>query len=288
MSIVLQDVSFTSTGRRIVSQVSGEFRAGKITAIVGTNGSGKTSLLNLLSGSVKPSSGSISLAGNSTRGLSKQAIAKQLAVLPQSSPRPLGMMVYDVVASGRYPHLGTWQPFAQQDEAAVVSALHKTDLWSLRHQPVDHLSGGEMQRVWLAMVLCQQTPYLLLDEPISYLDIAHQIALLEMVQQLNRAEGKTIIWVLHDLNQALQYSDDVWVMSKGQLIRHGSAEKVLDKKLLRDVFNIEAELVTVPNLVSPVLVPIGLSATANHALAVVAPEASAVVAGGTSSTVLMK
>ncbi len=257
MSLLVEQLRFRAGGRDILKGLDASLIEGKITAIVGPNGSGKSTLLKALAGEHSASAGQVSLAGKALQQWPKRQLARQLAMLPQSSPRPLGMTVYELVSCGRFPHTGTWRPFSDADHQAVLTALAKTDLQRLQDSRVDHLSGGEMQRVRLALVLAQQTPLLLLDEPTSYLDINHQLQLLAIVRELNREQGVTVAWVLHDLNQALQFSDQIWVMNDGQLQRQGAAAQVLDAELLREVFAVEATFVHTPSLPSPVMVPLG-------------------------------
>lgn len=253
MAIDLQNVSFKALGREIVAPLTTGLKKGKITAIVGPNGSGKSSLLKMLAGEVKSTQGHVNLQGKPLHKWSKKALAGQLSILPQSSPRPSGMRVYDLVACGRYPHTGAWKRFSRDDHDAVMWALQRTDLLHFEDARIDHLSGGEMQRVWLAMVLCQKTPVILLDEPTSYLDISHQLQLLQIVRDLNVEEQITVAWVLHDLNQAMQFSDEIWVMQQGKRVRSGCSKTALDKDLLRDVFAIECEFIEVAG--SPIIVP---------------------------------
>ncbi|WOG27636.1 ABC transporter ATP-binding protein [Endozoicomonas sp. 8E] len=230
---------------------------GKITAILGPNGSGKSTLLKLLSGLIEPSEGQVLLGGQLLKSLHRKELAKSLALLPQHSPVPLGMSAKDLVACGRYPHAGPFGRLKKEDHRAVSSALSRVGMDHYASELVDHLSGGEMQRVWLAMVLAQETGILLLDEPTSWLDIAHQLRLLNIVRQLNDEKQTTIIWVLHDLNQALQYSDEIVLMNQGQVIRTGAATKVLDKRIISDVFGVETREVQLEGKKESLFLPLG-------------------------------
>ncbi|WP_257253039.1 MULTISPECIES: ABC transporter ATP-binding protein [unclassified Endozoicomonas] len=212
---------------------------GKVTAILGPNGSGKSTLLKLLSGLIEPSAGQVLMGGQPLKSFNRKELAKSLTLLPQHSPVPLGMSVTELVACGRYPYAGPFGRLKREDHRAVTSALSRVGMDHYAGERVDHLSGGEMQRVWLAMVLAQETGILLLDEPTSWLDIAHQLRLLDIVRQLNNEKQTTVIWVLHDLNQALQYSDEIVLMNQGKVIRKGAASRVLDKRIISDVFGVE-------------------------------------------------
>lgn len=254
MSLTLDKLDFRAGGNAILKNINAQVSKGKITAIVGANGSGKSSLLNLMAGAERPTGGQIQLNGKRLNSWSKKTLAMVLAVLPQSLSRPLGMTVYDLVSCGRFPYTGTWKRFSASDHQAVIEALEKTDLLERKEERIDHLSGGEMQRVWLAMVLAQQTDILLLDEPTSYLDVSHQLQLLEIVRDLNRSLGITVVWVLHDLNHALQYSDEIWVMHEGSLVRQGDANSIVNAPLLNQYFGIDAEFVHSDHLTVPTIV----------------------------------
>lgn len=253
MSVTLDEVSFLANHKTILKPTSATLKKGEITAIVGPNGSAKSTLLKIMAGEIKPSSGRISIDAQPTKKWSRNALAKKLTLLPQTAKRPSGMRVVDLVACGRYPYTGSWRPFSQVDHQAVSWALEITDLSHLQQLTIDHLSGGEMQRVWLAMILAQQTDVILLDEPTSYLDMSHQHALLTLIKQLNHTQKITVAWVLHDLNQAMQYSDRVWVMHQGEKIHEGPVAILLDNAILEKVFAIRCDFTTVNE--TPVLVP---------------------------------
>ena len=238
LTLGLDRVSYHAGKKQIVNKVSIALRPGKTTAILGPNGSGKSTLLKLLSGLITPSSGDVRLAGKTLHSWRRKALARELTLLPQHSPVPLGLTVSDLVACGRYPHAGPFGRLKASDHRAVNSAIQRVDMVPYASELVDHLSGGEMQRVWLAMVLAQETGILLLDEPTSWLDMAHQLKLLEIVRQLNHEKKTTVVWVLHDLNQALQYSDDIVLMQKGEVVRQGEARQVLDSQIISDVFGV--------------------------------------------------
>ncbi|MGI9277189.1 MAG: ABC transporter ATP-binding protein [Endozoicomonas sp.] len=243
-SFSLQQVSFAVGSSSILAPVDLDIPSGKITAILGSNGSGKSTLLKLLSGLSPVSSGEIRLCDKPLSSYRRQQLAKKLTMLPQHSPVPLGMTVTDLVACGRHPHAGPFGRLRADDYQAIEEALDRVGMNDFAGHTVDHLSGGEMQRVWLAMVLAQQTGILLLDEPTSWLDIAHQQKLLEIIRTLNQEQGVTVVWVLHDLNQALQYSDSIVLMKEGGLIKAGPAREVLDEQSIHEVFEVETRRVT--------------------------------------------
>ncbi|MCW7555151.1 ABC transporter ATP-binding protein [Endozoicomonas gorgoniicola] len=243
-SFSLQQVSFNVAKRTILAPVSLEIPSGKITAILGPNGSGKSTLLKLLSGLSPVSSGDIELLGKPMAEYSRKGLAKLLTMLPQHSPVPLGMKVADLVACGRHPYAGPFGRLQTTDRQAIHEALVRVGMSDVAGHVVDHLSGGEMQRVWLAMVLAQQTGILLLDEPTSWLDISHQQKLLDTIRTLNQEQKVTVVWVLHDLNQALQYSDHLVLMKAGKLVQDGPAHTVLNEQTIYEVFDIKTRKVT--------------------------------------------
>lgn len=235
----LNQASYRVNGKQVIKPISLELAPGRITAILGPNGSGKSTLLKMLSGLITPDGGEALLAGKPLLQWHRKALARKLALLPQHSPVPLGMSVSELVACGRYPHAGPFGRMKSSDHQAINTALARVDMADFAKTRVDHLSGGEMQRVWLAMILAQETGILLLDEPTSWLDIAHQLQLLDIVRTLNREQNTTVAWVLHDLNQALQFSDDVVLMNHGDLLRKGRADRVLDTEVIADVFGVK-------------------------------------------------
>ena len=234
----LQQASFAVGSKTILKPLDLTIETGKITAILGPNGSGKSTLLKLLSGLIEPSAGQVSLGQQSLNKIKRSELAKKLTMLPQHSPVPLGMSVTDLVACGRHPYSGPFGRLQPEDYQAVEQALVRVGMDHHKDNRVDHLSGGEMQRVWLAMVLAQQTGILLLDEPTSWLDIQHQLRLLEIVRTLNHEQQITIVWILHDLNQALEYSDNILLMNKGELVKQGKAVDVLSESIIQEVFGV--------------------------------------------------
>ncbi len=251
--ISLNQVGVSVQGKRILSDISLQLTPGKITAIVGPNGSGKSSLLKVMVGALKPSRGEICLDDRPLSSWKRKDLARALAYLPQSSERPNGMTVEEVVACGRFAHLPPWANLSPEDQQAVEQALRETEMLPQARQPVDNLSGGEMQRVWLATVLAQGSDLLLLDEPNSFLDLSHQLELMELIQRLNQNLNKTIALVIHDLNQAIQWCDEVVVIQDGSLHSNGAITLLQDPQLLREVFNLSCQFLRVPGHQRPLL-----------------------------------
>ncbi len=247
VSLEFNSVAYRIGQKTLVSDISLTFPAGTVTAVIGPNGSGKSTFLKLASRLLTPSQGNIQLGGKPLKPFSQRELSRQLALLPQSAPRPLGMLVEDLVACGRHPHRSVLGRMTQHDQEMIEWALQLVDLADRRKERVDVLSGGEMQRVWLAMILAQDTPMILLDEPTSYLDLSHQFELLELVSDINRQLNKTIVWILHDINQALQFSHNVLLMQKGRPAFFGNPEQLLELTLLDEVFQLHTTQVDLPD-----------------------------------------
>lgn len=234
-----------------------EIVPGRITAIVGANACGKSTLLRALSRLLAPRSGQVLLDGRDARRTPAREFARKLGLLPQSPIAPEGITVLDLVGRGRNPHKGSFSRWTRQDEEAVTAALVATQTLELAEREVDELSGGQRQRVWIAMALAQQTELLLLDEPTTFLDIRHQVEVLDLLSDLNHARGTTIVMVLHDLNLAARYCDQLIAMSDGRLHAVGPPETVLTEAMVREVFGIESRIVEDPVTRRPMMVPIG-------------------------------
>ena len=230
---------------------------GRITAIVGANACGKSTLLRAMSRRLPPRSGHVLLDGKSVHRMPSRELALSLGLLPQSPIAPEGITVVDLVSRGRHPHQGLFARWTQEDDAAVAAALSATRTAELAERPVDELSGGQRQRVWIAMALAQRTDILLLDEPTTFLDIAHQIEVLDLLTDLNHETGMTIVMVLHDLNLAARYADNLIAMAAGRLHVSGSPEDVLTEDTVRHVFGLECRIVTDPTSGRPTMLPIG-------------------------------
>ncbi|MEO1348540.1 MAG: ABC transporter ATP-binding protein [Cyanobacteria bacterium J06635_15] len=231
--------------------------AGKITVLVGPNGCGKSTLLKGLGRLLKPKGGVVYLDSDSIFKLPTKVVAKQLGLLPQGPTAPEGLTVRELVAQGRYPHQGWLQQWSAEDERQVEAALAITELQALADRPIDSLSGGQRQRAWIAMTLAQNTQTLLLDEPTTFLDLAHQIEVLDLLYDLNQNEGRTIVIVLHELNQACRYGDHLIVMKAGQVYAQGNPEQVMDEDLVREVFGLDCRIVQDPVAGTPLCIPMG-------------------------------
>ena len=233
-------------GRPVLHQVSVAFRRGAVTALCGPNGSGKSSLLRALCGLAPVTGGRVLVNDHPTADLPPRDLARRLAILPQTPEVPAGITVRELVGFGRHPHLGLLRRPGPEDRQAVDWALEKTLLHPLADRPVALLSGGERQRAWIAMTLAQRTGILLLDEPTTYLDIRHQHDVLTLIRRLNREEGLTVIWVLHDLNQAAAYSDALVLLRDGTVVADGPPESVLSPECLKQVFDLDVVLARHP------------------------------------------
>ena len=225
-------------GKEYIKGLNVKIEEGKITTILGPNGSGKSTLLSLFCGLNKGTSGKILIEDMDIKKLKYKNIAKLISVVHQQNTVPDDITVEEVVAYGRIPHKGYFQGSNKEDEEIVNWAIEKTGLSALRNKAVMSMSGGERQRVFIAMALAQKSKILFLDEPTTYLDIYHQVEILELVKKLNEEEKLTVVMVLHDINQALKYSHNIIVMKNGKIIKSGKAEEVINIKLLNDVYNI--------------------------------------------------
>lgn len=241
--------------RTISEALSVEIRDGTFTAIIGPNGCGKSTLLRSLARVLTPSVGNVVLDGKDISSYRSKEVARRLGLLPQSSLAPEGIRVADLVARGRAPYQSLFQQWRQSDEEAVSAALEATRLTGLSGRLVDELSGGQRQRVWVAMLLAQDTPIMLLDEPTTFLDIAHQYELMELFRGFHD-RGKTIVAVLHDLNQAARYADQLIVMREGEVVTSGSPADVITPELMDSVFGLRCLVVPDPVTHTPSVVPL--------------------------------
>jgi iron complex transport system ATP-binding protein len=235
---------------------------GRVTTIVGPNGCGKSTLLRTMARLLKPSSGTVLLDGEPVRDIATREVARRMALLPQSPIAPDGLLVRDLVGRGRHPHQRWFSQWSPDDEAIVESALAMTDTSDLRDRALDQLSGGQRQRAWIAMTLAQDTEIMLLDEPTTYLDLAHQVEVLDLVTRLNRQRGRTVVMVLHDLNLAARYSDVIVVMKDGVVVREGDPTTVFTPEMLAEVFGLDADVLTDPGTGLPIVVPTSSAAAA--------------------------
>jgi iron complex transport system ATP-binding protein len=229
--------------------------AGAFTAVVGPNACGKSTLLRALARLLKPRGGAVLLDGVALRDLPTRDVARRLAVLPQSPLVPEGVTVAELVARGRQPYQRWWQQWSAQDAEAVREAMALADVEALADRPVDTLSGGQRQRVWIAMTLAQDTEILLLDEPTTFLDLAHQVEVLNLVHRLRSERGRTVVAVLHDLNQAARYADHLVAMRAGAVVAAGPPREILTAGLVRDVFGLDCVVVPCPVSGAPLVLP---------------------------------
>lgn len=228
---------------------------GQVTAVVGANGCGKSTLLRALARLLKPRGGSVLLDGHSIARLSTKQVAKRLGILPQSPLAPDGLAVEDLVARGRYPHQTLFRHWSEADEAAVERALEATRMTELRTRPLDELSGGQRQRAWIAMTLAQETEILLLDEPTTFLDLAHQVEVLDLLYDLVADNGRTVVMVLHDINQACRYADHVVAMRDGRVHAAGPPGEIVDAAFVQEVFGLPARVIEDPDTRTPLCLP---------------------------------
>jgi iron complex transport system ATP-binding protein len=237
----------------VVSDLTLEVPSGQLTVVVGPNGSGKSTLLRGMSRLLTPQSGRVVLDGEDIHKLPARELARQLGVLPQGPVTPDGITVTELVSRGRHPYRGMFARLTATDEQAIEDALIAVELVELRDRPVDQLSGGQRQRVWIAMVLAQGTPHLLLDEPTTYLDLAHAVDVMNVVHAAAHTSGRTVVAVLHDLTLSAQYADHLVVMGDGKIAAEGRPTEVLTEELLLQVFGLRATVVEVGG--APVVVP---------------------------------
>ena len=252
-----KDLTLQYDQRRVVEGLTAEIPEGKVTMIVGANACGKSTLLRGLSRLLKPAGGTVTLDGKDIHSRPAKELARILGLLPQHPTAPDGILVRDLVGRGRYPHQGFFRSWSAADDAAVQRALETTETLELADRNVDELSGGQRQRVWIAMALAQETDVLLLDEPTTYLDLAHQVEVLDLVTDLNRQRGTTVAIVLHDLNLAARYADHVIAMKGGRIVAEGPSAEVVTEELVRDVFGLESRVLPDPISGTPLIIPLG-------------------------------
>lgn len=250
-----EGVTLAYDGRVVVEGLFLDIPDGEITVIIGPNACGKSTLLRALSRLLRPKDGTVVLDGESIHRLPTKQVARLLGLLPQSPVAPDGILVGDLVARGRTPHQSLFQQWSKADEHAVRAALDATGTADLADRAVDELSGGQRQRVWIAMALAQQTGLLLLDEPTTFLDITHQIEVLDLVAELNRRDGRTIVVVLHDLNLACRYAHHIVAMREGRIVANGAPHDVITADSIRAVFGLESIVIADPLSGTPLVVP---------------------------------
>ncbi|KID29075.1 ABC transporter ATP-binding protein [Prauserella rugosa] len=249
-----QDVTLAYGERVVSTRLSLDVPDGGFTAVVGPNGCGKSTLLRAFVRLLRPDAGTVALDGRSVSSFPAKALARELAFLPQDPLAPEGIKVRQLVSRGRYPHQSLLALWTKEDEQAVSEAMITAEVEDFAERPVAELSGGQRQRVWVAMVLAQRTPYLLLDEPTSFLDITHQYRLLALLSRL-RDEGRTVIAVLHDINQACRFADHLVAMKDGRVVAEGAAADIVDAALIKDVFDLPSVITPDPVSGTPMVVP---------------------------------
>ncbi|UOF20571.1 Fe(3+) dicitrate ABC transporter ATP-binding protein FecE [Pseudomonas syringae] len=245
------DIGYGAT--RIVQDLSFSPPPAQVTALIGPNGCGKSTLLKAFARILTPQSGSLSLDGTAYGKLSANELARKVAFLPQVLPIPEGVSVRQLVAYGRSPHNSLWGRLSGVDQHSVDQALQRMELDTLAERPLADLSGGQRQRAWLAMILAQDAAIVLLDEPTTYLDISHQVELLDLMRELS-AEGKTVITVLHDINQACRYADHLAVMQGGRMVTCGAPSDVLTAELVCQVFDVQVQIMREPVAGTPMCI----------------------------------
>ncbi|WP_053706170.1 ABC transporter ATP-binding protein [Streptomyces sp. WM6373] len=254
--LVARGVTVGYGGRVVIDDLDVAIPPRVITTIIGSNGCGKSTLLRTLSRLLKPTRGSVVLDGDDIARLRTRDVARKLGLLPQAPVAPEGLTVADLVARGRHPHQSWLRQWSSDDAAVVERALAMTGVSDLADRPVDALSGGQRQRVWISMTLAQGTDLLLLDEPTTYLDLAHAIDVLDLVDDLHES-GCTVVLVLHDLNLATRYSDNLVVMKAGSILAQGHPREVITAELLHEAFGLRAKVIDDPVGDRPLIVPIG-------------------------------
>ncbi|MDR1183589.1 MAG: ABC transporter ATP-binding protein [Coriobacteriales bacterium] len=239
----------------IVKGVDMKIPTGKVSVIIGANACGKSTLLKTMARLLSPTAGSVTLNGQRIDRIPTRRLACVLGLLPQAPLAPEGIAVADLVGRGRFPHQGYLRGWSSEDAEAVAEALEMMDIVDLADRSVDELSGGQRQRVWIAMALAQRTDILLLDEPTTYLDIAHQMEILDRLSELNRSRQTTIVMVLHDINIAARFADHIFAMSDGRLIAQGPPAEIITEELMREVFSLDSTVIRDPQSDSPVVLP---------------------------------
>ncbi|WP_407564065.1 ABC transporter ATP-binding protein [Streptomyces sp. 184] len=260
--LAAENVTLAYDSRVVAEHLSVTVPDSSFTVVVGPNACGKSTLLRALARMLKPSTGAVLLDGDAIGTLPARKVARILGLLPQSSVAPDGITVADLVARGRYPHQGLLRQWSREDERVVQESMAATGVVELADRYVDELSGGQRQRVWIAMALAQQTPLLLLDEPTTYLDIQHQIEVLDLCAELHETQGRTLVAVLHDLNHAARYATHLIAMREGRIVAEGHPNEIVDAELVEDVFGLKCQVIDDPETGTPLVVPAARKARA--------------------------
>ncbi|MGL5254790.1 MAG: ABC transporter ATP-binding protein [Brevinema sp.] len=256
MSIIQsQNLTLAYDKHIIIDSLNLSIPEGKISILIGSNGCGKSTLLRSIARLLKPKSGNIIVNGRDVHQCNSKELAKNLSILPQSYNSPEGLTVFQLVKQGRYPYRTFFQEWTESDEIAVNSALNNTNMNEFANCLLDELSGGQRQRAWIAMILAQETDIILLDEPTTYLDIAHQIEILDLLFELNKQRKTTIVMVLHDLNLAARYADFLIAVADKKIYLQGSPEEVMSEETIKNVFNINSHIIQDPIFKRPMCIP---------------------------------
>jgi len=259
MSDILQtkDLTLSYGDRTIIDELNIDIPKGEISVFIGGNGCGKSTLLRSIARLLKPKQGSVLLDGEAISRLSTKEVARKMAILPQSPTAPEGLTVLQLVKQGRYPHQTWLKQWSHKDEEIVQDALKATKMEELQHRKVDELSGGQRQRAWIALTLAQDTDIILLDEPTTYLDMTHQIEILDLLFELNEKEKRTIVMVLHDLNLACRYAHNIVAIRDKQIYAQGKPEDVISCELVKNVFDMDCQVSRDPLFGTPLCIPFG-------------------------------
>ncbi|MDI2129653.1 ABC transporter ATP-binding protein [Yinghuangia seranimata] len=260
------DLTLAYDKRTIAADLTVAIPDRSFTVIVGPNACGKSTLLRALARMIRPTTGGIVLDGRDLAAYPAKRLARTLGLLPQSSTAPDGITVVDLVARGRYPHQGLLRQWSREDERVVDASMAATGVAELADRQVDELSGGQRQRVWIAMALAQETPLLLLDEPTTFLDIAYQIEVLDLCARLHREEDRTLVAVLHDLNQAARYATHLIAMRDGRIVAEGAPGDIVTAELVEEVFRLPCRIIDDPETGTPLVIPAAPAAAATTPL----------------------
>ncbi|MFI5716143.1 ABC transporter ATP-binding protein [Nocardia sp. NPDC051750] len=244
-------------GADIVTDMTFDVPTGSVTSIIGPNGCGKSTLLRGLGRLIAPRSGRVLLDGKPIGSQPTRQVARRISILPQSPAAPPGLTVADLVSRGRHPRQRWYEQFSVLDEKSLRHALDSTGILDLAGTRLEELSGGQRQRAWISMTLAQETGIMLLDEPTTYLDLAHQVELLELIVRMNREHDRTVVMVLHDISLAARYSDHLVAMKNGAIVTQGAPERVVRPEVLQDVFGLAAQVITEPTHGRPHVIPLG-------------------------------
>lgn len=252
-----EELSLSYGDKHVITDLNFEVPTGQVTSVIGPNGCGKSTLLRGLGRLLPAKSGRVLLDGKPLTRYSTRKVAQRISILPQSPAAPSGLTVADLVSRGRHPRQRWYEQFTLADEQLIAETLESTGMRKLAGARVEELSGGQRQRAWISMTLAQETDIMLLDEPTTFLDLAHQVELLELVVRLNRELGRTVVMVLHDISLAARYSDHLVAMRDGEIVAQGEPAEVVQAELLQDVFGLTAQVVTEPTEGRPHVIPLG-------------------------------